>query len=212
MKHSIHIFILLVISFLSLSCVKEKLENTYNSQEDKIDQFIEKNRYKKGTVKVPSRDPETGEIKVDENGQPVMKDSTVTDTMRVVYNAGSSRLVTKEGEGEELKSNGSIAFYYAGYTFSSGISASNLFATNHQETAAGAGWTLTDEDDDILTINLASYELLPGLKAGLVGVRSGEECQIFFSGKYGFGNKGVGIVPANSALVYKIWVESISNE
>jgi hypothetical protein len=120
--------------------------------------------------------------------------------------------VTKEGEGEELKSNGSVAFYYAGYVFSSGISSSNLFSTNHQETAANAGWTLTDEDDDILTINLESYELIPGLKSGLQGVRSGEECQILFSGKYGFGKKGVGIVPANSALIYKIWVESISNE
>lgn len=212
MKHSIHIFTLLVICICSVSCVKEKLENTYNNQEDKIDQYIEKNRYQKGTVKVPSRDPETGEIQLDGNGQPVMKDSTVTDTLRVVYNSGSTRLVTKEGEGEELKSNGSVAFYYAGYVFSSGINSSNLFSTNHQETAASAGWTLTDEDDDILTINLESYELIPGLKSGLEGVKTGEECQILFSGKYGFGKKGVGIVPANSALVYKIWVESISNE
>lgn len=212
MKLSTHIFILLAVCLLSISCIKEKLENTYNNQEDKIDQYIEKNRYQKNVVKVPKRDPETGEILTDENGEPEMKDSTVTDTLRVIYNNGSARLVTKEGEGEELKSNGSVAFYYAGYVFSSGISSSNLFSTNHQETAANAGWTLTDEDDDILTINLESYELLPGLKSGLQGVRSGEECQILFSGKYGFGKKGVGIVPANSALIYKIWVESISNE
>ena len=133
----------------------------------------------------------------------------VSRTMSVMEQKG---LVTKEGEGEELKSNGSVAFYYAGYVFSSGINSSNLFSTNHQETAASAGWTLTDEDDDILTINLESYELIPGLKSGLEGVKTGEECQILFSGKYGFGKKGVGIVPANSALVYKIWVESISNE
>jgi FKBP-type peptidyl-prolyl cis-trans isomerase len=212
MKLSTHTFILLVACLLSISCIKEKLENTYNNQEDKIDQYIEKNRYQKNVVKVPKRDPETGEILTDENGEPEMKDSTVTDTLRVIYNNGSARLVTKEGEGEELKSNGSVAFYYAGYVFSSGISSSNLFSTNHQETAANAGWTLTDEDDDILTINLESYELIPGLKSGLQGVRSGEECQILFSGKYGFGKKGVGIVPANSALIYKIWVESISNE
>jgi FKBP-type peptidyl-prolyl cis-trans isomerase len=59
---------------------------------------------------------------------------------------------------------------------------------------------------------VSEYELIPGLKAGLTGVKGGEECQIFFSGKYGFGNESVGIVPANSALVYKIWVESISND
>jgi FKBP-type peptidyl-prolyl cis-trans isomerase len=43
-------------------------------------------------------------------------------------------------------------------------------------------------------------------------VKGGEECQILFTGKYGFGNKAFGIIPANSALVYKIWVESISND
>ena len=35
---------------------------------------------------------------------------------------------------------------------------------------------------------------------------------ILFSGKFGFGNKMIGIIPANSALAYKIWVISISNE
>lgn len=212
MKHSTLILISLASMLAMVSCVKEKLENTYNSQEDKIDKFIERSRYVKGTVKVASRDPETGEIILDQDGEPVMKDSTVTDTLRVVYNGGSARLVTKEGEGEELCEDGSIAFYYAGYVFNNGINASNLFTTNHAATAAAAGWTITDEQDDILTINLAEYELLPGLKNGLEGVRGGEECQIFFSGKYGFGKKASGVVPANSALVYKIWVESISNE
>lgn len=180
----------LAFSITLISCVKEKLENTYNSQEDRIDQFIEKNRY----------------VKTTENGV------SVTDTLRVVYNDGSSRLVTKEGEGEELKSNGSIAFYYAGYTFNGSISNSNLFTTNHLETATSAGWDLTDKEYDILTINLAEYELIKGLLNGLTGVKAQEECMIFFSGKYAFGKRALGIVPANSALVYKIWVESISNE
>ena len=69
-----------------------------------------------------------------------------------------------------------------------------------------------DEQDDILTISLNDYKLLPGLKSGLIGARGGEECQILFSGKYGFGKKSSGIVPSNSALVYKIWVESVSND
>ena len=178
MKHKINLPAAIAICLALVSCMKEKLETTYNNQEDKIDQYIEKNR---------------GES-------------------RVVYNAGSTRLVIKEGEGEELNENGSIAFYYAGYTFTNNISTSNLFVTNHAATAASAGWTLTDEQDDILTINLGENELIPGLKAGLTGVKGGEECHIFFSGKYGFGNESVGIVPANSALVYKIWVESISND
>lgn len=173
---------LVFMCIASVSCVKQKLESTYNSQENRIDQYIEKNRI------------------------------SGTDTLRVVYNGGASRLVTKEGNGPELSADGNIAFYYAGYTFSGSISNSNLFSTNHQQTAIQAGWTLSEEDAKALSINMNDYKLLPGLKSGLTGVKGGEECQILFTGKYGFGNKAFGIIPANSALVYKIWVESISND
>ena len=173
MKHRTAGLLLLAVLLAPVSCVKQKLETTYNSQEKRIDQYIEKNRG-------------TGE-----------------ESLRVVY---------KEGEGEELAMDGNIAFYYAGYIFSGSISNTNLFVTNHLASATAAGWTLTDEDAKVLTINLKEYEMIPGLKNGLAGVKAGEECQILFSGKYGFGKKAFGIVPANSALVYKIWVESISND
>ena len=61
MKHKIHLPAAIAICLALVSCMKEKLETTYNNQEDKIDQYIEKNR---------------GES-------------------RVVYNAGSTRLVIK---------------------------------------------------------------------------------------------------------------------
>lgn len=211
MTDRILILITALMCICATSCVKEKLANTYNKQEDNIDKYFEGKRYIKSSVKVPARDEVTGEIIYDENGNQTMRDSTVTDTLRVIHNSGSNRLVLKEGEGEELNKNGSIAFYYAGYTFTNNISSSNLFSTNHSLSATEAGWTLSDEDDNILTISLNEYELIDGLKNGLIGVRAGEECEIIFSGKYGFGKKGLGTVPANSALAFKIWVESISN-
>jgi len=55
------------------SCIKEKLEVTYNSQEAKIDQYISSNKY---------------------------TDSSRSDSLRVVYNGGTSRLVMTEGAGE----------------------------------------------------------------------------------------------------------------
>ena len=61
-------------------------------------------------------------------------------------------------------------------------------------------------------MNMADDELIEGLKNGLMGVKSGEECQILFSGKYGFGKKPFGIIPANSALLYEIWVVAVSND
>ena len=181
MKHKFQIFILLLAGILTSSCIKEKLENTYNNQEDKIDKYIESNLSK-------------------------------NENYSIVYNGGSARLITKEGEGEELKANGTVALYYAGYVFKTGLDKNSLFATNHATSASESGWTLTDEDDDIMIIDLSEADLIPGLANGLVGVKAGEECQILFSGKYGFGKRALGTVPANSALIYKIWVESISNE
>lgn len=181
-----HIISTVMICLVTMSCMKEKRETTYNKQEDKIDQYINSNMYVKG-----------------EDG---------TDTLRVVYNGGSNRLVIKEGTGEELRSGGIIAFYYAGYTFTGNKSAANLFTTNHEETANAAGWELTDADYKLLTIDMSDADFMPGLRAGLTGIKSGEHCEILFSGKYGLGKKPVGIVPANSALLFEIWAEAVSNE
>jgi FKBP-type peptidyl-prolyl cis-trans isomerase len=175
----------LAVLFLGTSCVKEKLEQTYTNQESKIDAYIESNRY---------------------------TNSDKTESLRVVYNGGSTRLVRVEGVGDELKAHGTVAIYYAGYVFTSGKNKSSLFITNHEDTAKEAGWTLTDENFELLQINMAETELVEGLRHGLMGVKSGERCEILFSGKYGFGNTIIGIIPANSALLYEIWVEAVSND
>lgn len=138
--------------------------------------------------------------------------NNLKDEMTVAYNNGSARLTRVQGEGEELKENGSVSFYYAGYTFNENLSSSNLFATNHEETAKSAKWELTDPDYSLMEINLKDGRLLEGVRNGLKGTKAGEECEILFCGKYGFGNETFGIIPANSALAFKIWVVSISNE
>lgn len=134
------------------------------------------------------------------------------ETNRIVRNGGANRLILTEGQGDSLGRNGNVSFYYAGYTFSGSVSISGLFSTNHQATAEQAGWELTDAEYELYEMNIGSHELIPGLRDGLYGVRAGEECEILFSGKYGFGNENFGIIPANSALLYKIWVIGVSND
>ena len=177
MNTTIRIFAALAVLALS-SCTGSKLEETYNSQEAKIDSYI----------------------------------SGKGDSYRSVRNGGANRLVLKEGEGEELDSNGYVSFYYAGYIFTGSVSASNLFVTNHQETAEQSNWNLTDADYGIYEISMTDARLTPGLRDGLLGVKAGEECEILFSGKYGFGNEDFGIIPANSAQLWKIWVVGIAND
>ncbi len=177
MREIFRIFVTAAVVMMLGSCVKSKLEQTYNNQENQIDRYL----------------------------------SSKTD-MRVVRNGGANRLVTVEGQGEALSGNGFVSFYYAGYTFSGNYSASNLFVTNHKATAEQAGWDLTDAEYSLYETNLSDAKLLVGLKDGLLGVQAGEECEIIFTGKYGFGNENFGIIPANSALLYKIWVVGVTND
>ena len=88
-----------------------------------------------------------------------------------------------------------------------------MFATNSEEVAKGSGWTLSDDSVfEAKTVKLSESGFVKGLKYGLEGVKAGQECYILFSGKYGFGKRELGTIPANSALVYRIWVESITND
>ena len=188
--NKIKTILLICFCMASASCMKEKREALYNSQESKIDQYISNNMYVKTTEGEEAR----------------------TDTLRVVYNGGTSRLVTTEGVGEELKANGTVSFYYAGYSFSGNKNYSYMFSTNHEQTATAARWELTDAQYNVYTLNMKDADIIDGLRHGLTGVRSGEVCQILFSGKYAYGKKPLGIVSANSALLFEIWVEGVSNE
>ena len=163
-------------------CTKQSLETTYSNQEDKIDSYISS---------LTKENPD----------------------YTVVHNNGSNRITmgrSTEEPGPALAEGGTVSFYFAGYTFSSNISANNLFATNNQDFAEENGWTVTDPDYSIKTVRLSKDELLEGLYYGLEGVRARDTCLIIFSGKYGFGKKHIGTIPANSALAFQIWVERVS--
>lgn len=181
MRTKSKLVILLAVIVSATSCIKEKLEENYNKQEEQIDKYI------------------TNALQKDES-------------YSVTYNDGASRLTTQAGEGPELSSSGSVSFYYAGYTFNGGLNPSDLFGTNHQPTAEQAGWTLTDPDYSLMEINMKDSRLIKGVRNGIIGVKAGEECEILFSGKYGFGNSTFGIIPAQSALAFKIWVVGVSND
>lgn len=226
------IFALLLLCIAGSSCLKEKLEEGYNKQEANIDSYIAKNptgtrdsviidtlrtyldtTFVFDTTYVDDKmviDTTIAGIEVKHETQ--KRDTTITDSLRVVYNGGSTRLVRLEGTGPMLEPDGSVSFYYAGYTFSGSIDKKGLFVTNHQATAESSGFVLSDPDYSLYEINLGETELIEGLRDGLIGVRAGERCDILFSGKYAFGNSVFGTIPANSALAFQIWVVGVSND
>lgn len=194
------IFLTILVCLLANSCLKEKLETTYKKQDTQIDSYLSKNNTAKRDSTIIYEDGST-------------KDTTVTDTLRIIYNKGTARLVKKEGTGPALEEHGAVSFYYAGYVFKgSNVNASSMFATNHQATAESSNFNITDPDYSLFEANMMETQMLEGLRSGLIGVRAGEECEILFSAKYGYGNHTFGIIPANSALLYRIWVLGVSND
>lgn len=159
---------------------------------------------------------------IDGEGQPLTETGSVS-----VYFAGyifESGPETTEIALTDIDGTGStwlLSTPYTAFTVSSsadGVSIGGsgsargltLFATNHYATAALSGWTLSEGDFSPMTLDLGSGDIVPGLQAGLPGVRTGEVCDIVFSGRYGLGKKPLGTVPANSALLYRIWVVNVS--
>lgn len=181
MKYRI-IISLAIAACMLCGCGKSTLETTYTSQAEKIQTYIDKQL---------SSNPE----------------------YRVAYNKGVARLVVKEGEGPELEPKGIVAFRYAGYNFTNSlISSSTLFATNDEETAKSNRWEVSDESlYDIAVIELGKDDIVEGLRLGLAGVRAGEECYVMFSGKYGFGKRQSGTIPANAAIAYHLNILEINN-
>lgn len=203
----IRIILAAAFCILTASCMKDKLETTYSKQETQIDAYIAKNI-------VAKRDSTRMEI-TPNTEDPTKNDTTYVkvqweDTLNVEYNKGAARLIRKEGSGERLSEKGAVSFHYAGYVFNT--QPSTLFATNDEQTAKGAKFELTDAEYGLFEADMTDVHLVEGLRNGLLGVRTGEECEIIFSGKYGFDNEIFGTIPANSALLYKIWDITVSNE
>jgi len=174
---------LLLTAVLLAACGKQAIENTWAAQETKIENFVN--------------------ARLSE-----------ADGSYAVYNNGTVRVTMTRGQGDSLKRGGLVSFYYAGYTLSgTSVSPSSLFWTNSQEIATAAGREITGDDTyAIETLPLDNDSFSDGLANGMEGVKAGGEYYILFSGKYGFGKRAVGTISAKSALVYHIWVESISNE
>lgn len=178
-----------IVLAMALSCSKQSLKTEWATQEDSIDSFIQS---------------------LSTEADPDNPDALYVHD--VIYNGGSNRVILREGTGDGLANRGTVSFYYTGYVFEGSIDAGNMFATNDQQTAQENGWETTDASYEIKTVTLGPDDgLVPGLHKGLEGVKAGEICYILFSGQYGFGKRQVGTIPGNSALLYSISIESVTN-
>lgn len=177
------VILALVIALAVAACSKESVKSLYSSQETKIETIV--------------------------------KSLISADTTGKAYSVtrkGSQRVVLEEGLGDTLTTSGTVSFYYAGFTLpSTSIAINNLFDTNFYDIAKQAGRDTTDQTKfQPITVKLASDNVVKGLKNGLVGVKAGQQCYVLFSGKYGFGSKELGTIPANSAIAYALHIVEVS--
>ena len=183
MRRLVIILVSSVIALVFASCGDKQFDSLYDGQEKTIDGLVENLTRGKDDATVES-------------------------------NNGSIRVTVVHGEGTPLSETGAVAFYYAGYYITgNSLSGSNMFATNNESFANSQRWSTTDTTAfAITTIKLGEDEIVEGLKNGLVGVKGGDECYVLFSGKRGFGKKKIANVPAHSALAYRLWIKSVSND
>lgn len=164
----------------STSCSKS-LEGSFNKQEENIEAIV--------ASLTKSQSPDT-----------------------LTYRNGSVRVMLVQGSGEPLSKNGKVSFWYEAYRITGEtLNANDLLATNSKELAESVGFPISDSTIlAVKTLDLSGDGVVEGLRNGLVGVRSGEECVVLFSGRHGF-RKRAGTLPANSALAYHLLIESVSN-
>ena len=187
MKHST---ILLAAALFAgfAACSKQSVQAAYDKQEGFISSFVEAQCKSDATATVTYKD---GVVRI-----------TLHDTLE------RTGLLA-----DTLRTGGTVSFHYAGDLLSSAsVTNTNLFATNHRATADAAGWRLSDTTAFKVETLILDDSLVDGLQRGLEGVRTQDECYILFSGKYGYGSHVQGTIPARSALVYHVWVSSISND
>ncbi|MDR0385474.1 MAG: FKBP-type peptidyl-prolyl cis-trans isomerase [Prevotellaceae bacterium] len=95
----------------------------------------------------------------------------------------------------------SIYFYYAATLVDDTLS---YFDTNDIALAEALKLNTESRNFEPMGVIVGNNNLLPGLSAGLNMVHSGDRGEIIFNSDMGFGEKGNGIVPPLSALIFKI--------
>lgn len=184
MNRSTVVLIVLLALSLAGACTKQALKTTYDRQTTNIENFV------------------STRMKSDTNAT-------------LVKTGGSFRLTMHDtlGLADSLDWDGQVVLSYACYILSSSsVSSANLVATNVKSVARSAGWNLSDTTGFGLDTLRLDKTLIEGLRNGLWGVQPGDEAFILFTGEFGFENRERGTIPANSALVYQVWIESIKNE
>lgn len=117
--------------------------------------------------------------------------SSLPDSLEVVRNGGSNRVIVNPGTGPAIAEGDSAIILYAGYVIGQ------------------KGPEKQFVQLDSATVRVGKGDLIKGLDNGLTGARGGEECLVLFTEKNGYYTENVGLVPENSALMFDIFIKGV---
>lgn len=117
--------------------------------------------------------------------------SSLPDSLQIVRNEGSNRVIVSPGTGPAIAEGDSAFILYAGYVMGD----------------RGPGKQFVTLDSAM--VRVGKGDLVKGLDKGLVGARGGEECLVLFTAKNGYYKENVGLVPEKSALLFDIFVKGV---
>lgn len=108
--------------------------------------------------------------------------------------------------GNRLVINYSVYVFSASSTDGRGtlIYTNNPEIQNEQEGLDPAYWA-----KEPLDVELGRTPLISGLERGLEGVRQGDTLQLFMSSDMGYGDREVGIIAANTPLVWNLGIKEV---
>ena len=107
----------------------------------------------------------------------------------IVHKKETNRIVWNPRTGDTLMRGDTVQFTYTGSIFRMGRG--QIFAESSDRNVVGVG------------------HYLPGLDAGLIGMRAGEYAYIMFTSEYGYGNKEFSVIPKMSPLMFEVEVLNI---
>ncbi|MDR3132617.1 MAG: FKBP-type peptidyl-prolyl cis-trans isomerase [Prevotellaceae bacterium] len=125
----------------------------------------------------------------------ISKQMDADETIQLVANNGSYRLIKTPGNAPEAAAGDSVRFYYIAYVFSQGKGMA--FDTNRDT----LGFTPRIDNGQGV---VGTGQYIPGLDNGLTGMKTGEKAEVIFPASQGFGNRSVGVVPPLSALLFEV--------
>lgn len=193
MKYKISV-ILLLTALSAIAC--NKLEDYVSTQQTAIEKYLAN---KKIYNRASPPENESGEV------------LQYYDIQDGVYKYTENEYrESRPPESQAAAKGDSISFYFRAYTFSSSIG--NLFYTNVEEEIQSLGSHLNAQywSSEVLSIKIGQGSVIKGLENALPSCRVGDTVQIFIPTDLGFGGKDVGVVPANTALMYLINIENIT--